>query len=106
MLPKNWNQLTPDERREARFAEWLSTEGKPFATPAVAEKYQHRAQRLKDAIQLGKPDRVPCLLVAGGLIAQYAGVTHGEMFYDYDKAVQATIKFHGRSLMAADLNPP
>jgi hypothetical protein len=94
MLPENWNRLAPDERFEARFAEWLSTEGKSFATPEVAHNYQLRAQRLKDVIQLKKPDLVPCLLTAGGLIAQYAGVTHGEMFYDYDKAIQVTIKFH------------
>jgi hypothetical protein len=94
MLPENWNELTSDEKFEARFEAWMSTEGKEFKTPEVAQNYQLRAQRLKDVIQLKKPDCVPSILTAGGLIAQYAGVTHGDLFYDYDKAIQATIKFH------------
>ena len=94
MLPENWNTLTPDEKFEARFTGWLSTEGKPFATPEAAQTYQRRAQRFKDIIQLRKPDCIPCLLIAGGFVAEYAGATQGEMFYDYEKATQAAIKFH------------
>jgi hypothetical protein len=94
MLPGSWNTLTPDEKFEARLAGWQSTKGKSFATPEAAQTYQRRAQRLKDIIQLKRPDRIPCLFIAGGFIAEYAGVTHAEMFYDYEKAIQAAIKFH------------
>lgn len=94
MLPENWNTLTPDEKFEARLVGWQSTEGRSFATPEAAQTYQRRAQRLKDVIRLKKPDRIPCLFIAGGFIAEYAGITHGEMFYDYEKAIQAAIKFH------------
>jgi len=94
MLPENWNTLTPDEKFEALWASFISTEGKSFATPEVAQTYQRRVQRLKDVCQLKKPDRVPCILNVGGAIAEYAGVTHGEMMYDYGKAARAVLKFN------------
>ena len=37
---------------------------------------------------------MPCFPNFGGYVAQYAGVSHGDMFYDYDKAVDALIRFH------------
>jgi uroporphyrinogen-III decarboxylase len=94
MLPENWNTMTPDEKFEARLSAWASPEGKEFATPEAAEAYRTRAQRFADIIQLKTPDRVPCFSNFGGYVAEYAGVSHGEMFYDYDKAVDAMIKFH------------
>ncbi|MBN1286703.1 MAG: uroporphyrinogen decarboxylase [Anaerolineae bacterium] len=94
MLPENWKTMTPDERFEARLAGWLSTEGKPFETEEAAKAYRTRAQRFADVIKLKQPDRVPCYSNFGGYVAQHAGVSHGEMFYDYDKAVGAMIKFH------------
>ncbi len=88
------HRMTPDEKRETLFAAWMSTEGKPFASPEVAQTYQRRVQRIKDVVQLKKPDRVPATLLTGGFVADYAGITHGEMMYDYKKAAQAIIKFH------------
>jgi uroporphyrinogen-III decarboxylase len=94
MLPENWGTMTPDEKFEARLAAWLSTEGKPFETKEAAEAYRTRAQRLADVIRLKKPDRVPCYPNFGGYVAEHAGVSHGEMFYNYDKAAGTLIKFH------------
>lgn len=93
MLPENWNNMTPDEKLEYRLAGWLSTEGKEFAAPGVADKYRQRVQRYIDVITLKQPDRVPVTLLTGDYVGHYAGVTQGEMFYDYGKAVQALIKF-------------
>lgn len=94
MLPDNWHTLTADEKMEARFAGWISTEEEKFVTEEAAQAYRKRAQRLYDVIQLKEPDRVPRTLTSGGVVAEYAGVTHGDLFYDYEKAVEVLIKFH------------
>jgi uroporphyrinogen-III decarboxylase len=93
MLPDNWNTMTADEKFDARIAGWAATEGKPFDTPKVAKAYAERAKRFADVARLKKPDRVPVTLLTGDYIAHYAGVTQGDMFYDYGKSVQAHIKF-------------
>ncbi len=86
--------MSPDEKFTYRLERWASAEGRTFSTPEAAERYQRRAQRIKDIIVLKKPDRVPCLTPAGGVIAEYAGYSAGDMFYDYEKAFQASVKFH------------
>jgi Uroporphyrinogen decarboxylase (URO-D) len=93
MLPENWNKMTADEKFEFRLAGWAGTEGKPFATPEAAQAYSERAKRYIDVLKLKEPDRVPRTLAVGDYIAEYVGVTPGDMFYDYGKAVQAMIKF-------------
>lgn len=94
MLPENWDKMTADEKMDARFQRWMSTDDKEFATEEAAATYRRRAQRFYDIIQLKQPDRVPVTLTSGGVVAEYAGVSHGDLFYDYDKAVKAVIKFH------------
>jgi uroporphyrinogen-III decarboxylase len=93
MLPENWSKLTPDEKFEFRLAGWAATEGKPFATPDAASAYAERTKRFTDIVRLQQPDRVPRTLLVGDYIAEYGGVTPGDMFYDYAKAVQAMVKF-------------
>ena len=93
-LPDHWNTMTPDEKLDARIKNWISTEDKAFETPEAAKKYQERAQRYADVVRLKQPDRIPCTLSAGDYVAHYAGLTQGEMFYDYDKAAWAIIRFH------------
>lgn len=94
MLPDNWSQMTPDQKLDFRLAGWIATEGKPFATPEAAQAYWERAQRLADVVKLKQPDRVPRVLLTGDYVAHYAGVTQGDMFYDYGQAIQALNKFH------------
>ena len=94
MLPENWAKLTPDERLEFRLNNWISTEDKPFATPEAAKAYGQRARRYAAALKLTHEDRVPRALVTGDYVAEYGGISQGDMFYDYDKAVQAVNKFH------------
>ena len=93
MLPENWAKLTSDEKLESRLAGWSATEGKPFATPEAAKAYTENTKRFVKILKLQQPDRIPRVLLAGDYIAEYAGVTPGDMFYDYGKAVQAMIKF-------------
>ncbi|HEY3343684.1 MAG TPA: uroporphyrinogen decarboxylase family protein [Anaerolineaceae bacterium] len=92
MLPANWNKMTADEKFQARLSLWLSTEGKPFATPEAAKAYQERAQRYADVVQLKEPDRVPRTLIMGDFPAHYAGVTIGDMFYNPAKIVECNVK--------------
>jgi len=94
MLPDNFEALTPDEKMEARFAAWMSTEDKKFASPEAAGAYGRRTKRYYDAIRLNQPDRVPVVLNVGGYAAQYAGVPHRDFFYDYEKVGQAMGKFY------------
>ncbi len=94
MLPPNWPKLTPDEKLAARLAGFVGTEGKPFASPAVAAAYHARAQRYVDALKLKTPDRVPVSFLAGDVVADYGGVSQGDLFYDYPKAIRAYIKYH------------
>jgi hypothetical protein len=94
MLPENWNKLTANEKFEARLNGWASTADKQFATPEAAQGYTVRAKRLVDVVKLRQPDRVPRVLLTGDYVADYAGVTQGDMFYDYPKAVEALNKFH------------
>jgi uroporphyrinogen-III decarboxylase len=93
MLPDNFASLTQEEKIDARLADWASTEGKPFASPEAAEKYQLRARRYADVIRLRQPDRVPTTAFTGDLQQHLTGTTLAEYFYDYPKAVAATLAF-------------
>ncbi len=93
MLPDNFASLTQEEKIDARLADWASTEGKPFASPEAADQYQLRAQRYADVIRLRQPDRVPTTAFTGDLQQHLTGTTLAEYFYDYPKAVAATLAF-------------
>ena len=96
MLPENFASLTPEQKLEARLADWMSTEGKPFASSEAAEKYRARAQRYADVIQLRQPDRVPTTAFTGDLQQHLTGTSLGDYFYDYPKAAMGAIEFFER----------
>ena len=50
---------------------------------------KEREKRVKDAIELRVPDRVPLIPSFEFFAAYYAGITCQEAMYDYDKAYQA-----------------
>lgn len=92
-MAKEWEELSPQEKREERFQRWLSPDIK-FAS-AVAEKlYKERVTKFIKAIKLKEPDRVPCILSAGYLPASYAGYSLKEVMYDYKKLADAWMKFN------------
>jgi len=94
-MDKKWEEMTPDEKQEARFAKWLSPEGIKFASPEAEKLYKERATRIKDAIQMKKkPDRVPVLLIPSFFPAFYSGLTPRDVMYDYEKANNAWRKFY------------
>jgi hypothetical protein len=93
-MDTNWQKLTPAEKLEARFKEWMSAPGMQFATPEAERAFKDRAQMFKDAVQLRKPQRVPIALNVGTFPFLYSGVTVEEGMYDYDKLRVAMQKFN------------
>ena len=109
-MEKKWEELSPDEKREALFDSWLSPPGVEFASPQAEKSYKERVTRIKDAVQLKKsPDRVPVFPFTGFFPAFYAGITPEEAMYDYDKHYAAWKKYvldfepdaHGSILVAS-----
>jgi len=93
-MGKEREELTPGEKQEDLFAQWLSPEDVEFASPAAEKAYKERVTRLKDAIQLKKlPDRVPVMPILSFFPAFYAGITPQEAMYDYDKLYAAFKKY-------------
>ncbi|MCK8817610.1 hypothetical protein MWH28_09595 [Natroniella sulfidigena] len=93
-LTDNWNELTPDEKFEARFESLKAAEGVEFVNEEIEEKYKATVQRLKDVIELKQPDRVPIAPNIGFYPAEYAGITAEEAMYDYDKLGMAWEEFN------------
>jgi uroporphyrinogen-III decarboxylase len=90
---KNWNDLTPEEKRAERLKKWLAAEGLEFPDASAKAAYQARLGRIIAAIKLEEPDRVPCLLPAGGFPAIYAGINIRTAMYDYEEMKRAWLKF-------------
>ena len=90
-----WPDLSPEEKREARFKRWLSPEGVKFSNPEAEKGYRARVTRFAKAIKIEEPDRVPVILPSGFFPAYYAGGTLKKVMYDYDALRAAWIKFLG-----------
>jgi len=88
-MEKNWNDLSPDEKREKRFERWLSTEGMEFNSPEAEQKYKDIVTRYIKVIKLEQPDRVPVMLPTGTVPIYMAGMTYKEAMYDNEKLVKA-----------------
>jgi hypothetical protein len=92
-LNKEEGRLFPEAKLEEMFQSWLAPQGIDFISPKAEQKYRERVTRIKDAIQLRVPDRVPVIPSVGFFPAYYAGITPQEAMYDYDKACQAYEKY-------------
>ena len=51
--------------------------------------YQRKMNRIEDAVQLKKPDRIPVILEFGYFVARYAGITYQDLIYDRAKCTAA-----------------
>ena len=94
MMIENWNKLTPREKFDARFKDWMSAPGIQFASPEIERAYDERTQLFRDAVQLKKPKRVPIHIHAGFYPVNYAGYTAEEVMNDYAKLGKAFKKFN------------
>jgi uroporphyrinogen-III decarboxylase len=93
-MDTNWSKLSPAERLEARFTDWMAAPGIEFANLQAKNAYQERTQMVKDVVQLKKPVRVPVSPMVGFYPFAYAGVTGEEAMYDTDKLGYALKKYH------------
>lgn len=92
-MEKEWDQMTPAERRQTRLARWLSPPGIDFISPDAEKAYKKRLTRIIDAIDLKQPDRVPVILPAGTYPAYYAGKSLKTVMYDSEQMREAWQKF-------------
>jgi uroporphyrinogen-III decarboxylase len=92
-MGRQWADLSPDEKREQRFKQWLTPPGVTFASQEAEKVYRERVTRFIRAFQLKKPDRVPCILPANNYPAYYAGTDLRSVMYDYDKLAGAWLKY-------------
>lgn len=100
----NWEKLTWQEKREARFKRWLSPNVK-FNSQEAEKLYKERTGRFIKAIKLEEPDRVPCMLPSGFFPAYYAGYNLKTVMYDYEKLKKAYLKFIAEFDMDAYTGP-
>ena len=91
-MEKQHTELTPVEKRQKRFQEWLKP-GLKFDSPAAEKAYNTRLKRLADTLLMKKPDRVPVTLPVDNFPALYAGTTFYKVMYDYDELYRAWKKF-------------
>jgi len=92
-MAEKWAELSPDEKREARFRRWLSSPEVTFSSGEAEKIYKERVTRLINVIQLKEPDRVPFMVPGGFVAAACTGVPLGKTMYDYDTLSQVTLKF-------------
>jgi uroporphyrinogen-III decarboxylase len=92
-MEKNRTELSPDEKREAKFERWMAPPGVMFSSPEAEDAYKKRVTRFIKAIKLEEPDRVPVILPAGTFPVYYSGMTLKEAMYDNERLCQAYRKF-------------
>ena len=89
----DWKNMTPLEKREARFERWLSPTDTRFPTSEAEDNYKKRVNRFIDTIKLEEPERVPVLLPTGSFPLHYAGITLHTAMYDFQELRRAWFKF-------------
>jgi hypothetical protein len=92
-MDKKWSEMTPDEKLEERFKPWLAPADISFTSPQAAKSYRERAMRMKNALTLKQPDRVPVILPAGNFPAYYAGLDLKKVMYNYDELRRVWTRF-------------
>ena len=94
MVEKQWEDMTPEEKREQRFKRFLAPEGVKFITDEAAKAYKIRSKRLADVYHVREPDRVPVSLPIGAAPATLYDTDYYHCMYDYEKAAAAWDKFN------------
>lgn len=93
-LPAEWAQLTPEQKRQKRFDNFLNPQNLTFVSEKAKSDYRTRAQRLADVYDVKEPDRIPVSLPVGNLPYTHYGINLRTAMYDYDLAVKACRKFN------------
>lgn len=92
-MTDKWTDLRSEEKQEKIFRTWFSPPGITFESPEAEKAYHDRITRVRDAIQLKVPDRVPVHISGGFFPAYYAGITPETAMYDYGKLGMAWKNF-------------
>jgi uroporphyrinogen-III decarboxylase len=90
---KQWEEMTPAEKREDLVSKWLSPPEAKFDNAEAEKNYTDRVQRIMDAVNMKEPDRVPVIPMAGFFAAYNSGLTPYDVMYDYDKLMSSFSKF-------------
>jgi len=96
--------MTPEEKRADRLEKWRNP-GAPFVSPEAEADYKARVERLIDAINLEKPDKVPVNLTSGFWPAVWAGMTPYDAMTDTARAGQAWVDFNLEFKLDAMVSP-
>jgi len=98
-MEKKWEEMTAEEKREARFAAWSSPKGPEgnalqFQNPEAEATYKASTRRFKEAVLMEKvPDRIPIFPQGTFMQTDIYGVTPYECMYDYDKLLSTHKRF-------------
>ena len=93
--PENWSSLTADQKRTIRLDAWVRGDGITFESEEAKTKYQERAKRFRDALELRIPDRVPVAGLGGAFLYRRMGIPQKATMYDrWEEASKAVVQFH------------
>ena len=94
-LSENWDQLTPEKKRELRFNHIIgSAKDIKFVSPEAEKRYFLRLKRFINVFNLSKPDRVPVAIDPGIIPFQREGFDYNTALHDPEKALSASLKFN------------
>jgi uroporphyrinogen-III decarboxylase len=89
----DWEKLTPQEKLARRLDNFVKGEDISFVNAEAGTLYKKRAERVRAALELRKPDRVPVMLTAPDYAVKRAGFTARDSMYHPEKLVQALLAF-------------
>jgi len=92
-MAKEWEEMTPTEKRADLDGKWLSPPQAEYSSAEAEKAYKERVQRMLDAINMKKPDRVPVVPMAGFFGAYISGLTPYDVMYDYEKLMSSFSKY-------------
>ncbi|MBW1998573.1 MAG: uroporphyrinogen decarboxylase [Deltaproteobacteria bacterium] len=92
-MEKKWEEMSSDEKREARFEAWLSPQGVEFESKEAEANYKATVKRFKDVVDLKKPDRVPVLIPTTFMPAYLYDIKPAEIMNSGEKLVSVWMRF-------------
>ncbi len=92
-MEKEWAELSPEEKREERFKNWLNPKDITFNSPEAEAGYKERVSRIISAIKLEETDRVPVVCHPGYAPAFYSGYSIKDVMYDSQKMEKAWFRY-------------
>lgn len=92
-MTKEWQELTPEEKRAERFKKLLEPPKVNFSSPEAEQAYHIRRNRIVDTYQMKEPDRVLVELPVGLMPIRMAGISLRTAMYDYNELKRAYKNF-------------